>query len=443
MALRYPWRTLGFVAVPLAVLAVSACGGGGGGSTPAVPSTPAALSTPTPAPNPTASGSAFTYAGTLSQTVTLNGTPAPAPGPTSTPWVTTTSQTVTQNVSVSTGATFGGTSGLTDFTTQETDAGQLQTTSVKSDTYLSFASNTSRVNGEDVSEAGISSTDSNGVALKSVPAAGNGVVEQMPYTLGMQWMNTAARTDTENDPGGETNVSTYAADGSYNATYAYPEGRSSMLQVLSDGSGTYQIPLFGGFFLPSTLIVAAPSGGQIQVAIETEGQYPQAAAFTVPVWYPQTPPVLASDTFVDEGSSTAPSSCGMNATYQSASAEKIVETKMRLDPLLGELETDNITQYASSSYGLLCEVVSDDLKNYYDFSGQAGAIFAFGSPGAPMSETTVSETLALQSMHSATASAVHRGPQTMSQAILPRPSLARVRMIIAAAHAHLLTRQPK
>lgn len=435
LALRHPWRLFGVITVPLTIFALSACGGGGAGSP-----VPAA---PTPAPNPTAAGSAFAYTGTLTQTITLSGTPAPSPDPTSTPWVTTTTQNVTQNVSVSTGQSFDGQAGLTDFTTHETDAGQLQTINVTSQAYLSYAPDTSRTNGVDVTEIGTSSTDSNGVAFQSIAASGNGTELKLPYTPGAQWMNTAARTDTETDPSGQTIGTTYAADGSYSEQITYPEGKDATVQVYPDGSGVYQMPLFGATYVPSALTVNAPSGGQIQIAIEVNGGLPEAQAFTVPVWYPQSPPVLASDTFVDEGASTLPSSCKVGSAYQSVNAEEIVETKTRLDPVFGELETDQTTQYTSTSYGLLCEAVNDDLKAYYDYSGQAGAVFAFTPSGSPVDETTVTETLALQSASDSTSAAHRSMTQSMAQVLLPRPSLARVRMILAAAHAQHLTRHSK
>ena len=149
-------RGHGFLTVPFTSLSLSACGGcSGGSSTPAVIPTATAAATATPAPNPTASGNTFAYAGTLSQTFTLYGTPAPLPSPsatpepTSTPWISTTSQNVTQSVAISSGQSFGGQNGLTDFTTHETDASAQKTTTVTSQAYLSYAQDSSRANGVD------------------------------------------------------------------------------------------------------------------------------------------------------------------------------------------------------------------------------------------------------------------------------------------------------
>ena len=436
-------RRYGFLTVPVTLLALSACGGGGagGGSTPAVVPTTSPAATATPDPNPTASGNTFAYAGTLIQTFTLYGTPAPAPDPsatpqpTSTPWVSTISQAVTQSVSISSGKSFGGQSGLTDFTAHETDASAQKTTTVTSQTYLSYSPNSSRANGVDVTEIGTSSNDSNGVSLQSVAGSGNGIVEKLPTVAGAQWTNGASRTDTESDPDGQTTLATYAGDGSYQEQITFPEGGNALAILNADGSGLYKLPVTGVTTAPSTITVDAPAGGQIQLAYEiyAHGSLPTAGAFELPVWYPQTPPVLASDTYVDEGPTTLPSSCNAGSKYQSVSVEKIVETENRLDTIFGEYETDQTTQYSSPSYGLLCTVVNDDLKTYYDYSGQGGAYFNLSA--TPIRDTSVTETLTLQSEQLAAASLARRSSQSIVPHISPRPSLVRARMVLAAAHA--------
>jgi hypothetical protein len=437
-------RRLGLLTGPLALLTFAACGGGGT-STPAVIATATPVPTATPAPNPTAAGDTFAYSGTLTQTFTVYGTPAPAPSPsaspepTATPWISTSSQTVTQNVTISNGQSYGGQNGLTEFATQETDAGQLKTTTVASQAYFSFAQNTTRANGVDVTEIGTSSTDSNGASFQSVLGSGNGIVQMLPAVPGAQWSNSAARSDSEKDPGGETIAATYAADGSYQELLTFPEGGTAAVQANADGSGVYKTPLNGATTAPSTITVNAPSGGQIQLAYEIFGLgLPASGAFTIPVWYPQTPPVLASDAFIDEGPATLPSSCNAGSAYTSANVEKIVETKSRLDTVAGEYESDKTVQYTSSSYGLLCVVVTDDVKTYYDYSGQSLGALAFGED--PLREAAASETLALQSAHLSSLSATKRTPQSSSNALFvsPRPSLARVSMMLAAVHAQNL-----
>lgn len=361
-----------------------------------------------------------------------------SPDPTSTPWVSTTRQSVTQNVSIATGQSFAGQSGLTELSAQESDASQLKTTSVTSQTYLLYAPNASRANGVDVTEVGVTSTDSNGVTLQSVLAGGNGILDRLPSVYGAQWSDGAARTDTETDPGNQTISATYAADGSYTEQVTYPEGGSGSVQLNADASGVYQLPFAGNTANNSSVTVAAPQGGQIQLAYQLlPPGLPASGAFTLPEWYPQDPPVLASDTYVDEGSTTLPSSCNVGSAYRSAGVEKIVETKKRLDPIFGELESDRITQYTSPDYGLLCASASDDLQTYYDYSGQFAAAFAFAAH--PLRDTAVSETLALQSAALKSASlrsmSAKRTAAGTVSAISPRPSFARAHLILAGVHA--------
>ena len=433
-------RRRGFIIVPLTLFALCACGGGGSSTPAAIPSTTPA--TPTPVPNPTAAGDTFAYAGSLTQTFTVYGTPGPAPtsgaspAPTATPWVSTSSQTVSQNVAVSTGQSFGGQNGLADLTTKETDAAALKTTTVTSQTYFSYAQDSSRANGLDVTEFGTSSTDSNGVSLQSTIGSGNGIVQELPSVPGAQWTNGATRTDTEKDPDGQTSTSTYAADGSYQEQVNYTGGGTASVQENADGSAVYQLPVLGLTNTNSTVTVNPPAGGQIDVAVVAQGIgiRPTSIGLTIPVWYPQTPPLLTSDSFVDEGSTTVPSSCKAAGIYAGVTVEQIVETKNRVDTVFGEYESEKTTQYISPSYGLLCAVVNDDLKSYYDYSGQSGGLFAF-SP-TPLLETLITESLALQSEQQVTTSSVsHRATQSSSPHIAARPSFARARMILATARA--------
>lgn len=391
-------------------------------------------------PNPTASGDTFAYAGSVTQTTTFFGTPAPSPSagatpqPTATPWISTLSQNVSQNASVSTGQSFGGQTGLTEFTTQETDASQLKTSSVTSQTYLAYSQDSSRANGVDVTEVASSWSNSDGASFQSAIGSGNGVVQKLPFVYGAQWSNAAARTDTENDPGGEVITATYGADGSYQEKLTYPEGGTAQVQMNSDASGVYETPLNGATAGPSTITLNAPVSGQIQVAYELFGVGPvQTGAFVLPEWYPQNPPVLAADAYIDEGSTTLPSSCKAGSAFQSVNVEKIVETKTRLDSVFGEYETTTNTQYASAVYGLLCEVISDDLKTYYDLSGQGFTALDFSS--TPVDETTVSETLSLQSQKFAATAAVRRMAASSTGRVLPRPSFARASLALAAIHA--------
>jgi hypothetical protein len=417
--------------------AVLAGCGGGSSSSPGVapiasgslPPTPASAS---PDPRPTSAGDTFSYAGSLTEVFTLYGTPAPSPSasatpqPTATPWISTIQQSVSQNVTVSTGVSFASQTGLVDFKTDETDTTVHATTNVTSDDYITFVADPVRVKGQDVVLVGSTSSDSHGVSEQLTNGSGNGVFDILPEVPNSQWTNTASRIATENDPSGQTQTATYAADGSYQENVSYPEGGIAQVLAYPDGSGIYQMPVGGDASNNSSITVNAANNGQIQISYSVYGAgFPQAGGFQIPVWYPQVPPVLANDTYVDKGPASIPSSCNVAPIYTiTGGVNEIAETKMRLDTVFGELETDSTTEYVSSAYGVLCTIVRNDLKTYYDYGGQEDAIISF-SP-TPLTETTVNETLGIRSAHVTAASALRRAA---------KPSLAGVRTIFALARA--------
>ena len=103
---------------------------------------------------------------------------------------------------------------------------------------------------------------------------------------------------------------------------------------------------------------------------------------------PAVPPPLAADSFFDAGSVAVPKTCGVPAKY-GRSATEIVEQSTRLDIVFGQYEPMQRTVYVASPYGMVCMVVSDDLKTYYDYN-------AFALESKPLTETMVNETLGLQ-----------------------------------------------
>jgi hypothetical protein len=401
-----------------------ACGGGSAGGT--LPAPAAATPTPSPNPRPAASSDTFTYAGTLKQTFTTYGIPQPSPSPgasplpSPTPMVGTTTASVTQKVTVATGQSFAGQSGLVDFNTAETDAGTNATTTQTSDAYVAFVPNATRANGTDVTLVGVATKTSNGVTTQTTNAAGNGVFDELPEVANAQWSESAARTWSETDPSSQTSAVTYAADGSYQESITFPEGGTAAVQTQPDGSGVYQTPVLDSA-INSTVTITAPSGGQIsgETTFVTHGS-PRTQAFSLPVWYPSTPPVLASDAFVNAGASALPTTCNVPPAYATTTPNKIIETSVRLDTVFGELETRTTTSYVASPYGVLCTVVHDDLETYYDYSGQSAYLMVI-SP-VPFESTIVDETLALQSASLAPSSA--SASTKRSTASLAAPTLA-------------------
>lgn len=479
LLLRFPGAPAAFA---IACVALAACSNSSGpvapvvqtvgtphaGASPTVQPTATATATatakpaatPTPAPIPTATATAtpassatdnaFTYAGSLVTTYTLYGTPGPtvtAPAtaaPTATPWVTTMDATVAQAVSVTTGATFGSSSGLTDLATAETDTTVHTTTTSSSNAYVALVPDATRVSGIDVIDVGTTSGESGGVTYTTTFGSGNGVIEELPPVPNAHWSNGATRTAVENDPGGQVTTSTYAAPGTYNEDISYPEEDGTAQAVTyADGSGVYQMPVEGQTQQHSTITVNAPlvaaAGNTIAIGYSIYGAgFPEAGDFTIVDWYPVTPPVFASDEFVDEGPAAVPATCNVPATYTSGTVDALVETKSRLDTLFGELETDTNTVYVSSTFGVLCTMLSDDLKNFYDFSDQSSSLFSFSS--TPIYETTVAETLGLTAAGVSPAAAGARSGRiaALRASFVALPSLAHAHVLVAQSRVRML-----
>jgi hypothetical protein len=137
-----------------------------------------------------------------------------------------------------------------------------------------------------------------------------------------------------------------------------------------------------------------------------------------------------------------PSSCGVAAPYAAAPVDALVETKVRLDPMFGELETLSETNYVNAAYGVVCSVLEDVLKNYYDFSVQSA------SPGTwsttPIYETVVTETLGLTAASFSASSSSLRGARMASAtalraaALRATPSRAHLRAVLFRSHLRVL-----
>jgi hypothetical protein len=352
--------------------------------------------------------------------------------------VTTIVDAVTQSASAVAGASFDGQANVTDLVTNETDTSKIETTTDTTNAYLAFATDATRASGIDVTEVGTTSTESSGVTLQTTFGSGNGIVEELPPVTNAHWQNTAARTDIEDDPSGEALTSTYAADGTYGETIVYPQGSpDATVQTQANGSGLYVTPVVG-FPVPSSITVGAPADGLIPIAYEIYGlEFPLVGSFGLPVWYPNVPPVLASDVFLDAGTVAVPSSCGVAAAYASAPVVELEETKTRLDTVFGELETVRETSYVNAAYGVVCSILADDLKNYYDFSVQSGSLGTWST--TPLYETVVTETLGLTAASFAASTSSLRGARVaFATALRATPSSAHVRAILFRSHLRAL-----
>ena len=105
--------------------------------------------------------------------------------------------------------------------------------------------------------------------------------------------------------------------------------------------------------------------------------------------------------------------------------------------MFGELETLRATSYVSAAYGVVCTVLADDLKNYYDFSVQSDSLGTWSS--TPLYETAVTETLGLTAASFAASTSSVRGARPAgATAVRATPSSAGVRAILFRSHLRAL-----
>jgi hypothetical protein len=366
----------------LALLAIAGCAGVNPASAPLPENTAlqaAAVSRSSPA-----AGASFTYTGTFTKTQSHGST---------------TTLHLTQHVTTS-AATIGGRP-VTDYHGVQTETGTGAATTTY-DAYVAQEPSSTR-SGSDVRL--IKETSSGGGIRETIAYdSSNGLIDQLPEVPQARWSNTAARTQSIVDSvAGSSAVDTYRADGSYDETAVPVEGLQATMQSYPDGNGVYQFPFQGGT-TNSSINLAPPNGGKIDILFVNATQHVTGTG-TIGVWYPAEPPPLASDSFLNAGTAAVPAACGVPAKY-GRTATELVELTTRLDIVFGEYETTQRTAYVASPYGLICQVVSDDLKTYYDYN-------AFALEGKPLTETVASETLGLQqakvakqATHAATSAAI-------------------------------------
>ena len=422
----------------LVALGLAACGGGSSSPTPHP--TPSGVPTPTPSPVPSAvsvpnrplnNGDAFSYAGTTAQSFVYQGA-SPSPAASSL-------ASVTQTVAVSAPSSFNGVSALYDFHTNETDTTPLQTTTIATDTY--YASLTSGASSNLV-DYGYSSTDNFGETLLVQYGASGApvpiVIDELPEVPGANWSNTAAETLNETSPGNQTSVRNVNADGSYTATTTYASGSlftpppapvTATIVENSNGSGSYSLPLIGP---PNSIITVGTPGPGPSPQIPVTLSVPDAAPTTipVPVWYP-TPLVLYNETDTNTGAQNLPGACNVPATY-GLTGNGVVQTIKSVDAILGTTETLQQTTYVVPTYGAACVVLSDQLVDYYDYSGQGPALIVVS--GTPLETTTITTTLGLTS---ATVSSAARTRATSTAAAGFRIANARVNFIATVERVKL------
>ncbi|GAC1495039.1 MAG: hypothetical protein NVS1B2_12760 [Vulcanimicrobiaceae bacterium] len=418
------------------------CSGGGGSSTPApgtptgnasstpIPTksinpsaaptgagTPVAIVTASPTPVPTAppsapanasavrplhNGDAYKYAGTTLQTFVYNGA-APSPSASTT-------YAVTQDVAVTNNQSYNQTTGLYDFKTSETDTSPLQSTSITTDTfYGTVPGGTS--GGTALVNYGYTSNDSRGEKLTVTftnPGLTNGLVDVVPEISGAAWSNTGAQKIVQSEADGFSATRTYAADGSYvdNATYpqagAVQPGAQPLTATITanaDGSATYSLPLVGP---PNvTVSYSAPaSNGAIAIGITQPGPTAMSSpglvqSATVGAWY-QQPVKLYQELDRDNGAVAIPAACNVPAS-SGTTANQIEQKSVRVDPVLGTLETFDQLTYVGIT-GVVCVTLSDRTLTYYDYSGQGNGSptgISYAGGNLPLETATLTTTIGL------------------------------------------------
>ncbi len=401
--------------------------------------------TPTPVPvstaavyHPATNGSTFAFAGTLNVTYDRSGQ-YPTPEPTQTAVF-----AVTQSIVVRNPASFNGNGNAVDYRNSETDqqtAPAPQSKSITIDNYFRFSGT---IYSGNFNFLGFTSVDDVGNQQSLANGTGNGLADILPETSQM-WTNTAAATVTGSFVDGTSLNQSIAGDGSYNETVTYPSasgsGNPGMATIKSnlDGSGTYNTPRRGTQAAYNYVYSVMPPTGDGTGTITANTVVPPAAGSTasptpvtttIPNWMPAgvTGKALATETDIETVNATIPMACAVPSSF-GTSGNQLVQKKLRVDPMFGQIETTTTTTYVIPNVGPACVQIADVLKMFYDFTGQNGVGYFRGD--VPQQTTTIAETLGLSSEGLASSA---RSPQARTATALTmalRVSVAQARIMAA------------
>ncbi len=343
----------------------------------------------------------FAYSGSTQQTFVYTGA---SPKPSSS-----TLFAVKQNIAVTSNATFNGTSGLYDFKTAETDTSPLQSISISTDTYYGTVAG---VGSTYLVDYGYASSDSNGekfIVTYANPGPTSGLIDVLPETSGTAWSNSGAQTIAQSESSGFTASRAYAADGSYTDTSNYPQAGAARptatplvatIATNADGSATYNLPLFGP--PNATVSYSAPaSNGAISIVLTAPGSTPQSPPVVVQsaavgAWF-QLPLRLYQELDRDNGAVAIPAACNVPPSFGSQ-ANQIEQKSVRVDPVLGTLDTFDQLSYVVPVTGVVCVQLQDRTLTYYDYSGQGSAGptgISFAGGNSPFETATLATTIGL------------------------------------------------
>ena len=367
-----------------------------------VPTAPPAAAAITNTSRPLHNGDKFSYAGQTLQTFVYGGA---TPSPSSTMLA-----TVGQSIAVTSNASYNGASGLYDFKTTESDTTPMQQTTLTTDTYYGTIAGNGGTT--DLIDYGFTSADSRGEKLGVTfanPGLTNGLVDVLPETSGTAWSNSGAQTIAQSEADGFSARRTYAADGTYVDTATYPQAGAAnpaatpltaTISDNADGSATYSLPLFGP---PNvTIAYSAPtSSGAVSIVLSQPGpgatSPPQTfQSATVGRWY-QAPLRLYQELDRDNGAVGIPATCNVPAAY-GTQANELEQKSVRVDPVLGTLETFDQLSYVVPTTGVVCVQLGDRTLTYYDYSGQGNGSptgISYAGGNSPLETATIATTIGL------------------------------------------------
>lgn len=322
--------------------------------------------------HPITSGDAYNFSGTLAQTIVRS---QPCPQPTA---------TADANVSVVVAMSAGpGTSSIENST--ETDAYATHTTT------LTTAATVSQT-GSGYFESSETATDGNGNTIATTYGGAGLQYGELNALANNQWSNGPPATVQQTLADGTTLSRIYNPNGSYVETDTIPGGfGTNQIAVNSDESGSYGIGI--GTSYASTLFMSAPSSGAITITLG-------AQTLTIPSWLPVNG-TLYSDSTTDAGPvQSLPPGCTFSIGL--SSAEHLQRVVRIVDPVLGYLETNVVDSYDLPNFNgtvtlsPVCEIVTDTLDQYYDYSWTTTQPWYFSENAQPLLLNTMNETISLQ-----------------------------------------------
>lgn len=284
------------------------------------------------------------------------------------------------------------------------------------------------------------------------------LIAELPFKAANAWDSSGSYVETwacvYNGSTSETETYKFNKDGSYDDQGTYSGEQYSYHDVLnSDGSGTEQNVESSGTY--TTVIGTpqpAPTGTPGSVIAITQSFVPASpdpsASPTpaptptyVPDWIPggKVPSPLQSDTTVDKGSVSIPSSCNVASTI-ATTAEQFENTYSDIDTLFGDVDNATNEFYFAPNVGLVCATYSDTYSWYNIRTGQR-------SGGNTWNSTETLTSVSPSPLSSArTAQSIAQGPafmtvisqhlQRQQQLMQERHAAARAKMVKSQLRKH-------